>query len=71
MTPTSPDFAATSLLRIGPSARDLRPKGSDDDSTSGEGFPVSHYNPKNIRALFEITSSWNQEGVHQPGMVGI
>lgn len=23
------------------------------------------------RVLFEITSSWNQEGVHQPGMVGI
>jgi len=64
-------FATTSSLRTGSSARDLRLKGSDDDSTSGEGFPMSRYDLKNIRALFEITSSWNQEGVHQPGMVGI
>ena len=59
------------LLMTGSSARDLHLKGSDDDSTSGEGFRISRYDLENIRALFKITSSWNQEGAHQPGMVGI
>jgi len=87
------NFTMAPLLMTGPSARDLRPKGSDDDSTSGEGFPISRYGLENIerslattntcfpppeerildqnRVLIQVASSRNQEGVRQPGMVGI
>jgi len=92
MIPTLPDFAVTSLLRIGPSARDLRPKGSDDDGTGREGFPISCCDPENIEHSpvtigtysptpeegpldhYEVLFDYkfpNQEGTHQPGMVGI
>ena len=92
MIPTSPDFAATSLLRIGPSAQDLRLKGSDDDSTGREGVPISRCDPENIEHSpvmvdthsptpeegpldhYEVLFDYefpNQEGAHQPGMVGI
>ena len=86
-------FTTTPSLKTGSSARDLRPKGSDNDGTGREGVLISHCNPENIehspvtinihsptpeegplnryKALSRSQVLGNQEGTHQPGMVGI